>query len=174
MARWRLAAPHYLKVPGTEWEYKEVDRTTGKQVRKVFPVPLLLDPDQPADWNHRYGDGQGEIIVAYAGKTDNVRDIIFEGDPTPDMIPLDEEAKAITATFATRWKHPIESLEKSYSEHMLDDLQRQVADVRAQTAAQPVEGMSELLKVMKEMMEQNQQVISALVATKAPAVARRA
>lgn len=173
MARWRLAAPHYLNtIPPTTWEYKEIDRSTGKQVRRVYDVPLLMDPDQPGDWNHRDGD-MGSIIVCHEGKGE-ARDQIFVGEPTPDMVPLDEEAKAISASFAKKWKHPIESLEGSFAERLLDDLQKQVADVRAQAPA-PQEGMTELLTAMTAMMKQNQQVLDALLQTKAPAaVARRA
>ena len=164
MARWRLTAPHYLNVPGTQWEYKEVDRTTGKPMRRVFAVPLLLDPNNPGDWNHRNGDS-GEIIVCYADKGDS-RDTVFVGEPTPDMIPLDDEAKAISASFAKKWKHPIESLPNSYSEKVLDDLQKQVADVRTKTSAQTVDGMQELLTAMAGMMKQNAELIAALTAVK--------
>ena len=46
--RWRLMTSHYLNVPGTEWEHNESDRTTGKAVRKLYPVPaFLLDPRNP-------------------------------------------------------------------------------------------------------------------------------
>lgn len=163
MARWRLTAPHYLNVPGTQWEYKEVDRTTGKPMRKVFEVPMLLDPNQPSDWNYRYGQDNGEIIVCQ-GKGEPA-DIIFIGEPTPDMMPMDDEAKAISAGFAKKWKHPIETLPGSYSEKVLDDLQKEVADVRSKTVA-PTEGMTELLTAMAAMMKQNQELIGALVAAK--------
>lgn len=103
MARWRLTAAHYLKVPGTEWEYKEVDMTSGRQARKVFPVPLHLDPNNPSDCNY-----PGDIIVKQ-GKGEP-RDIIFEGPPTPDMEPLDDEAEAISAKWREKWSHPIEDL----------------------------------------------------------------
>src|ERR1700690_2128608 len=100
MARWRLAGPHYLNVEGSTWEYKEVDRTTGKQKRTLFPVPQLLDPDNPGDWNHVRGKDDGEIIVADGRGEVNAKDIIFSGEPTPDMVPLDDDAKAITAKMA--------------------------------------------------------------------------
>ena len=53
MARWRLTAKHYLTVPGIEWEQKETNRDTGRQMTKKYPVPLFLDPDDPADQNYR-------------------------------------------------------------------------------------------------------------------------
>lgn len=161
MARWRLTAPHYLQVPGTEWEYKEVDRITGKPVRRTFAVPTLIDPNQPGDWTHRNGD-QGEVIVCQGNG--DARDIKFVGEPTPDMMPLDDEAKAISAKFAAKWKHPIESLPNSYSEVVLDDLQKEVAKARAaQSSPQKIEGVEEILAAMAAMMKQNQELIKTLV-----------
>lgn len=124
MARWRLTAKHYLPVAGTEYEYKETNRDTGRQVRKVFEVPLYLDPDQPSDWTDRVN---GEIIVSN-GEGAERSDIIFQGNPTPDMEPLDDEAEAISAALRQKWEHPIESLpanggmnenEKAFMENMM-------------------------------------------------------
>lgn len=165
MARWRLVAPHYLNVEGTKWEYSEVDRTTGKQKRTQFPVPTMLDPDQPTDWSHVYGKDAGEIIVA-RGKSDDPKDIIFIGDPTPDMVPLDDEAKAISAAMAPKWKHPIESLSGTYADAMLKDLGQQIEEVRAASGGAKVEGMTELLTAMTAMMKQNQELLAVLVASK--------
>jgi len=114
MARWRLITGHYLNVlvdgEPIEWEYKEVDRTTGKQARKIFPVPMLMDPNDPADCNY-----PGEIVVCHEGKGQR-QDIIFVGDPTPDMEPYDEEAEAISASLRQSWEHPIESLPSTMSD----------------------------------------------------------
>lgn len=156
MARWRLTAAHYLNVPGTEWEYKETDRNTGKQGRKVFEVPALLNPDDPADCNY-----PGEIIVCHDGKGQG-RDIIFLGDPTPDMEPLDAEAESITEALRPNWSHPIDSLPSngdygaaliaSFEKQMsalakganvsakdtdVEELKKQVAALTAQLAAMP-------------------------------------
>ena len=168
MARWRLAAKHYLNIPGTEWEYKEIDRTTGRPKNVKFPVPTLLDPDDPSNWNHIIirnqagGPAEGEITVC-KGKGEDY-DLPFEGDPTPDMVPLDDEAKAISAKFAGRWKHPIETLSGSYADALLDDLQIEVAEVRAQQSSAKIEGMTELLTAMTQMMQQNQQMLATLTA----------
>lgn len=152
--RWRLTAQHYLNVPGTEWEQKETDRNTGKQARKVFAVPALLNPDDPSDQNY-----PGEIVVCHEGKGQG-RDITFIGDPTPDMEPLDDEAKALSATFADKWNHPVESLAaqgadygaqlvamfekqmgalsvKSAPSGELDALKKQIADLTARLDAKP-------------------------------------
>lgn len=166
-----------MQVPGTQWEYKEVDRTTGKPKRVVFEVPMLLNPNEPSDWNYRYGQDNGEIIVAQGNA--EPADIIFTGEPTPDMMPLDDEAKKISAGFATKWKHPIETLPNSYAEHILDGLQKEVADVRSKAAsAAPAEGMSELLAAMTTMMKQNQELLLALTSRPIdeaePKAARRA
>lgn len=103
MARWSLMNAHYLNVPGTEWEYKETT-DSGKQGRKIFPVPLHLDPNNPRDHNY-----PGEIIVCHEGKG-QPKDIVFVGPPTPDMTPLDDEAQAISDSMQPAWIHPIESL----------------------------------------------------------------
>ena len=177
MARWRLAAPHYLNVEGTSWEYKEVDRTSGRQKRTVFPVPLHLDPDNPSDWNIVRGKDDGEIIVADRETAENPKDIVFVGKPTPDMVPLDDEAKAISASMAHEWKHPIESLTGTYADEMMKDLSTQVEEVRAKGASTQIEGMTELLTAMTAMMKQNQDMMAALLAQRAepePKAARRA
>jgi|SRR5882757_683415 len=97
MARWKLTAAHYLNVPGTEWEQKETSRETGRQVRKVYPVPLWLHPEDPACQNR-----DGEVIVAYEG-SDRKGDFVFLGDPTPDMEPLDDEAEALSEARRPFW-----------------------------------------------------------------------
>lgn len=175
MARWRLAAPHYLNVPGTEWEYKEVDRTTGRQKKRTFPVPTHLDPDNPSDWNHIHGKDNGEIIVCQPGKG-QPNDLEFEGPPTPDMVPLDDEAKEISASFAKVWKHPIESLSGSYGDELLKDMGNEMDKLRAEQNRPQVEGMSELLAAMTTMMKQNQELIAALATrvVEDPKTARRA
>src|SRR6516164_5357111 len=99
MARWKLLASHYLNVPGTEWEQRETPRETGKEVRKRYFIPRLLNIEDPGDWTEKYRNdlGQvfgGDIIVCFAGRG-QPKDIVFEGLPTPDMEPLDEEAEAI-------------------------------------------------------------------------------
>lgn len=112
MARWRLRSAHYLKVPGTEYEHKETDRATGKQAKKVFPVPLYLNPEDQADCNY-----PGEIIVTdKKSHPAYPKDIYFVGQPTPEMEPLDEEAEKISASFAKKWEHPIESLPTTMSQ----------------------------------------------------------
>lgn len=109
MARWRLRNAHYLNVveyfgEKVEWEYSETSRDTGRRARKLFPVPLMMDPNNAADFNY-----PGEIIVCKPG-TGLPNDIQFIGEPTPEMEPLDEEAEAISASLRSKWEHPIDSL----------------------------------------------------------------
>lgn len=108
--RWRLNSAHYLNVPelpdGTriEWEHKETARETGRSVRKLYAVPILLNPNDPADCNY-----PGELVVTrfVEGARIPVRDYIFKGDPTPEMEPLNEEAQVITDEFRQKWDHPM-------------------------------------------------------------------
>lgn len=100
MARWRLIEPHYIygQYPDsseTEWEYREVDRLSGREMRKRYKVPAWFDRD---------------TIVCHAGKGQK-GDCVFEGDPTSNMEPLDDEARAIHASVQhTFGNHPIDSL----------------------------------------------------------------
>ena len=110
MARWRLRGPHYLNIlepdtgEPTKWEYSETDRTSGKARRKTYDVPQLLDPKDPNACNY-----PEEIIVCHKGLGEP-RDIVFFGEPTPDMEPYDEEAERISASLQAKWTHPIETL----------------------------------------------------------------
>lgn len=155
--RWRLIEPHYINCPelpdGTkvQWEHKEASRETGRVSRHLFEVPLLLDPRDPADHNHL-----GEIIVSRQvdGARFNQRDIIFLGDPTPGMEPLNEEAEAITASLRQRWEHPIDTLpvnggmnaqEQAFMENMVRAFAQQVgAGVQTPNTSVPREQYDEL------------------------------
>lgn len=108
--RWRLNSAHYLNVPtlpdGTrmEWEHKETNTLNGRSVRKLFPVPMLLNPHDPADCNY-----PGELIVTHFAEGVRIpsQDYIFQGDPTPEMEPLNDEAQAITDTLRQKWDNPM-------------------------------------------------------------------
>ena len=166
MARWKLMTSHYLNVPGEEWEYTENDRKTGRPRRTKFPVPRLLDIKDPTCWTTTWGvkgDEDGEIIVCYEGKGEST-DIIFIGDPTPDMAPVDDEARAISATFEKHWKFKPENAAGEYSQSLVDKFQVELAEAQAKPQTVEVAGLSELVAQ-----------IGALVATVAkPAESRRA
>lgn len=135
MARWQLTHPHYLVVLDNDWEYKEVDRATGKQVRRTFNVPRYLDPNDVGDWNYKRNNDDGEIIVTnLKDGGDYPNDIYFLGQPTPDMIPLDNEAKAISAALEAKWQHPIESLSGSFSQSLIDNWQKEMAEVQTKAS----------------------------------------
>lgn len=121
MARWRLLNAHYIKIPGTQWEYKEQDLQTGEQNILKADVPRLLDPNNPKDCRSPEG-----CVVAHAGKGLG-RDWIMDGPPTPDMAPLDEEAQAITDQWEPHWKHPIDSLPTTGSQSYLPEAPRAVS-----------------------------------------------
>src|SRR5882757_467519 len=126
MARWKLNEKHYLNVKGNEWEQVETLQETGEQVRHRYPVPLYLDPGD-AGLVKRWGHPSGEIIVS-DGNNSQRRDVIFFGPPTPGMIPLDEEAEAISKAESPKWQHPIESLPgQGYSDSLLSQLTKQFA-----------------------------------------------
>lgn len=144
MARWKLTAGHYLPVPGNEWEQKETDQMTGKQARKVYIVPQYLDPKDKADQNYPADD---MIVVALQGTAHQPRDIIFTGDPTPDMEPLDDEATAISAKRKPFWSHPIDDLPGSgisYAESRMLEFQGQIAALEAKMPTRPPEQASKL------------------------------
>lgn len=127
-----MTAPHYLNVPGTQWEQKEIDTRSGKQLRKLYEVPQLLDPSNPADCNP-----YGEIVVCHEGKGQR-GDIEFVGKPTPDMDPLDDEARAISEAESKNWIHPIDSLSASgdYGESLIRRFEQMMTElVRSQGGA---------------------------------------
>lgn len=159
MARWRLINPHYLNVPGTEWEYKETDRTSGRSGRKIYPVPLYLDPRDAADHNY-----PGEIVVS-DGTNPGPRDHVFLGEPTPDMEPLDDEARAISTRLAPKWQHPIESLPGTFSQSLISAFEKQISEVMSGKTPVPASPASagvdtaafeELRKQVQELAAQNE------------------
>src|SRR5215813_8194089 len=122
MARWRLQVAHYLMTdPPVEWEHREVSRETGKQTTMKLKVPRLLEPKDPGDWT------EGE-------------DIVFVGDPTPDMERIDDEAKKITKEFidSGKWKKPEFGVE--YGEQLIQSFMEQI--VKLQNAPVPVQPVS--------------------------------
>ena len=159
MARWRLSCRAlYQHERYFVWEYSEVDRTTGRPKRTQFPVPRLLNPEDPGDWNYIYSkDGfgkpdTGEIIVAQGDH--EARDYIFEGEVTPDMVPLDDEAKKISAASAHKWKYKAENLNGTYADEMMKDLNRGRGRDSGEVGSGQAEGMTELLTAMTAMMKQ--------------------
>lgn len=172
MARWLLTEPHYLKVVDTFWEQSETDRTTGRQKKKKYPVPMHLDPDCAQDWNNKPGTSashvsrggnswdQGFITVCYEGKGEP-NDYVFVGDPTPGMEPIDEEAKAITAKF--KWSKDTAFFDPSigemtFGERMILNMQEEIKVQRQE----PSDKLDKVLDALALMMAENQKLIAAL------------
>jgi hypothetical protein len=154
MARWKLMASHYLNVvEKIEWECKEVDRTTGRERRKQITVPLHLDILDPSCWTNRWGNrtafdpGEGEIVVCQPG-TGQPTDMEFHGDPTPDMMPLDDEAKEISASFEHLWRYKPEGTETSFSQSLIDNFQAQMSEAESKKPAVEVAGLADLVAAM--------------------------
>lgn len=169
MARWQLTEPHYLNVPGTFWEQVVTDRITQRPVRKQFPVPLFLDPRIETDWTWKdpYNPMDGKIFVCHASKGE-ARDIIFEGDPTPGMLPVDDEAKAISAKFD--WL-PTERVSDGYNPDdtthqakILAGLTKQLAEAvtNGQQQTAPA-GFEKFMESMAAMMQQQTQFMAMLL-----------
>lgn len=180
--RWRLTAPHYLNVLSdpAEWEYKETNRDTGRQARKVFRVPTLLDPDDPTVQNRL----TGEVVVCYEGKG-SAGDYTIACEPTPDMEPLDDEAKALSDSLRPKWSHPIESLPangsgEDFAKLLIKSFERQMQQLTnskelpaVSANAISAEAFAELQKQVQQLAAQNVQLLAQQSDPKAPA-ARRA
>lgn len=152
MARWSLRNPHYLNVPGNEWLHEETDRETGRRNRKMYTVPQLLDPANPQDQNY-----PGEVIVCHEGKGER-KDIIFEGEPTPDMEALDDEAKAISASLMKKWEHPIDALPangEDYGAALMKMFEKQITQLGGIRPTALPEGISveDFKKVQEQLAE---------------------
>lgn len=158
MARWQLTEAHYINAKygdeAVEWEYKEIDRLTGRERRKRFLVPLYCEEG----W-----------VVCHEGSqrrddNGNIGPVVFEGAPTPGMMPIDDEAREISAKYEAQWKHPIESLPgQGFSASLLDNLNKQL-DALARSAPAPVtvassgpsrEEFEKLQEQMTQLMAQN-------------------
>lgn len=168
MARWKLACAHYLNtVKPAKWRYSHQDRATGENIEKEFIVPRMLDPNDPKCWTNKFGvgipvsrggsdaDAEGEVIVCLPGKG-LPGDIEFLGDPGPDMIPQDEEADQISATFQDRWAYKADIPEITYSQAVVDRAQVQSAE------PVKVEGLAELVQMLAAQQAQTQAMLEAL------------
>jgi hypothetical protein len=113
----------------------------------------------------------GEIHVCHEGKDDRINypkepAIIFEGNPTPGMVPLDDEAKEISGRFSWTPTQGIdeESQRASFYSKLGDTLVDQMSELRAAQAMAPQNaGIEKLLEVMTAMMQQNQQIMQAFL-----------
>jgi hypothetical protein len=156
MARWQLRHNHYLPVEGVFYEHTETANSTGETVRMRFPVPRYLDIADPKCWTEfvHGPDGKpvdGKVIVCN-GTGAKGRDIIYRGEPTPDMDPLDDEARAISESFREKWS--VQSFDvpgQSYAEKILIEMQSKSVDDAQPSKAQ-----------FNQLLEQNAAMIAAL------------
>lgn len=175
MARWRLLEPHYLYLdPPVKWVYNEVDRVTGRPVRKEFEVPQYFHHESEIDWTEFDLIGRGERVNGYVVVTDGKgnftpKDIKFKGEPTPGMYPLDEEAKAISAQYSAKWSTPDKiwdmNADGSYSSRLTDHLvenQNKVNMHIAELAERRDAGFDKFMQAMTTMMQQNQMILETL------------
>ena len=178
MARWKLAAPHYiLLIPRTKYKYEETDRQTGERNEAVFDVPRLLDPDSPRDCRTF-----GECVVCIGPPTVK-GDWQMDGDPTPDMVPLDEEAEKISTARKPFWGHPIETLplQGGFSDMLLGNLEKQLTEAMRRATENAVPNQS-LKGIDPEEFKKVQEQLAELMARNAeleskqpaPKIARRA
>ncbi len=164
MARWRLTEPHYLAVPTERWEHTTTDSRTGKLVRKMYKVPRYLDPRVEDDWNVKLNGMDGEIHVCWEGKG-IPNDIVFEGNPTPGMLPLDAEAEEISGKFSWTPTQGIDedSQRQSFYARLGDSLIEQMAELKVARELAPVTpSLDKFMETMLAMMGQNQQILAAL------------
>jgi hypothetical protein len=150
MARYRLKGKHYLNVEGTDWEQVEVDLTTGKQVRKRYPVPTYLDPEDSSCHNY-----PGEVIVSSKASNAFPRDLIFKGLPSLDMEPLDDEAQAEWDKVSRMGEHPIDSLPtngQTFSDHLLEKLTQQLDTLTTRGSA-PIRASDEVADLRRQIEE---------------------
>jgi len=128
---------------------------------------MHLDPRVADDWNFKYPNNEmdGEIRVCWEGKG-MPDDIVFEGDPTPGMLPIDDEAKTITAKFNWTPTQGIdeESQRSGFFARLGDEMINQLTDLRAaQASQQQAHGVDKVLEAMAAMMEQQRQFMGLLM-----------
>lgn len=167
MARWKLMAPHYLNLTDkTEWEYMEV--SNGKHRRHRFVVPRVLDPRDPGDWNSRWGqdstnamvgNADGEIVVCLPGKG-APNDFEFLGEPTPDMMPLDDEAQAISASYSEKWNYRPDNADSSFSQSLVDGFREAMEDRTPQTVQ--IEGFNDLMAMLARSQQATAEALTHL------------
>lgn len=169
MARWKLSCSHYLNtVKPAKWRYSHADRATGELIEQEFIVPRMLDVRDPKCWTNRFSagtpvsrggnnmDAEGEIIVCHQGKGEP-SDIEFIGNPTPDMVPQDEEAQAISDSFQAHWAYKPDVPEVQFSQAIVDRSAAAVTPAPVQ-----VEGLAELVAMMAEGQAQTRELIASL------------
>ena len=155
MARWQLSEHHYIHalppdLEAVEWEYKEIDRTSGRERRRRYIVPMYCEKETIVSRKHSLQRG----------------DFLYEGEPTGAMTPLDKEAEEISAKYAHKWNMPQDfTVGMSFNDALLDMLQKQFSAAAAGSTPEPVAvvGVSRkefeaLQKQLESIMVQNSEL----------------
>lgn len=167
MARWRVTAKHYIYAEQygqpTEWERQETNQDTGRMFRKLYKVPLFIDPDDPKCQNRHEG-----FCVVSRQEGSHPGDIIFDGKPTMDMEPLDDEARAESDAERPNWIDPINSLPLQIGEEagktILRGLEQQIASIGLQGVNASLRNMpNPEIEAMKAMLAEQQKMINQLL-----------
>lgn len=167
MARWKPTAKHYLHArqygQPTEWQREEINVQTGRAFRKTYPVPMLIDPDDPYCMNRIVG----YCVMATEGSAQPGDIEIFNFKPTPDMEPLDEEARAMSEAERPNWINPIDGLSpqmgEDFAQQLLGALQQQANQLQVgRTTATQSGEMSELKGLIAAQQKQIEALMGAL------------
>src|SRR6516162_3157993 len=148
MARWRLTEPHYLFTdPDTVWERIETDMVSGRQVRKQYVVPAYFHHEIESDWTDKIERG----VFVCDGHNPGKGDIIFKGHPTPGMRAVDDEAKAISAKYESKWNIPdhIKWGDGQYSAALADHFAEQMDRVNMKSSQLADQNAENLAKYME-------------------------
>jgi hypothetical protein len=121
-------------------------------------VPRFLDPDDPKTRKNADGD----VVVCYDGSQQVRTDYVFVGACTPDMIPLDEEAEALSEAELRRGQHPMDSLPAngSYADDILAKFTKAIEGLGGVVPNTSLAGVdpqqfAELQDQVRQLMEQN-------------------
>ena len=157
MARWKLTSPHYINLTQTaQWEYIEDGYGKGP-IRRRFDVPTYLDPADPKSWTKTWGPNglqEGEIILCLPNRG-LPGDLEFNGDPTPQMVPMDAEAEEITATFTNRWRYKPDIEAEGYNQSLVNKISEDARAAEAAAKTVQVEGLSELVAAIAQLVAQS-------------------
>jgi hypothetical protein len=173
MARWKVNAKHYIRArqygEPTEWVREETNRDTGRAFRKVYQVPLWIDPDDRLCCNR-----EGICVLATEGK-EHPGDITFLPPivPTPDMEPLDDDAQSITDQYSSSWINPIDGMPSTGEEfgmQIMRALEAKINEINRPQAPVSMAGASssEIDELKKMVAAQQAQINQLLRPAEAP------
>ena len=166
MARWKLTAKHYLHAlqygQPSEWQREEINVQSGRAFRKTYPVPMFIDPDDP----HCINRHLGYCVIATEG-SDQPGDLIVSNfKPTPDMEPLDEEARQLSEAERSHWINPIDGLSptmgEDFANQLLAALQQQMNKTQSSGSLGSNAEVSNLSALVTAQQKQIESLILAL------------